>query len=106
MLGPCRVWPAHVFLGHHLRLKWPGPQPTAARLPKSGNAGCFGGFRPGEPVEDNELPTPSMPRLWDALGSQLLDRSLKKLHGTMAGIPGRLHPKHQPLEARAQLSVK
>lgn len=106
MLGPCRVWLAHVCLGHHLRLKWPGPQPTAARLLKSGNAGCSGDFRPGEPVEDDELPTPSMPTLWDALVSQLLGRSLKKLHVTAAGIPGWLHPKHQPLEAHAQLSIK
>lgn len=75
---------------------------------QSGNAGCLGGFRPGEPVEDDELPTPvrSTPTLWDALVSQPLGRSLKKLQVVMAGIPGRLRPKHQPLEAHAWLSVR
>lgn len=59
-------------------------------------------------MEDDELPTPvrSTPTLWDALVSQPLGRSLKKLQVVTAGIPGRLRPKHQPLEAHARLSVR
>lgn len=52
-------------------------------------------------MDDNELPTHTR-MLCEVLISQLLVRSLEKLHVKTASTAGGLHPNRQPLGAQAQ----